>query len=164
LAVFAAVLAFGLRKPLRRWRVAQQRLPDSARAWLDAHVPLYAHAAPKARARFERDVRFVLAEARFEGVGGVEVTEDLRLAVAAGAAMLLHGRPGWELPLDRTFLFYPGEFGADYSALEPAYVGMVHSQGPVNLSPPANRRSLRRPEDRPDDVLHELPHLFDHEH
>ncbi len=163
LAVFAAVLAFGLRRPLRRWRVAQQKLPASARAWLSEHVPLYVHAAPRARARFERDVRFVLAEATFEGVGGVEVTEDLRLAVAAGAAMLLHGRPDWELPLDRTFLFYPGEFGDDYSALEPAYDGMVHSQGPVILSAPAVRRSFRRPEDGSNVVLHELAHLFDYE-
>lgn len=162
LAVFVGVLAFGLRKPWRRWRVAQQTLPASSRAWLDDHVLLYAHAAPKARARFERDVRFVLSEAKFEGVG-VEVTDDLRLAVAAGVAMLLHGRPDWELPLGRTFLFYPGEFGDDYSELEPAYDGMVHGQGPVILTAPAVRRGFGRPENGSNVVLHELAHLFDYE-
>lgn len=163
LAVFAAVLAYGLRKPWRRWRVAQQELPASSREWLEDHVLLYRHAPAEARARFERDVRFVLAEAKFEGVGGVEVTEDLRLAVAAGVAMLLHGRPDWELPLDRTFLFYPGEFGDDYSELEPAYDGMVHGQGPVILTAPAVRAGFGRPENGSNVVLHELAHLFDYE-
>lgn len=156
-------LGRGLRRPLRRWRIARQALSAMSRDWLEAHVPLYARADAQARIRFERDVRFVLDEAQFEGVSDVEVTDDLRLAVAAGVALLLHGRPDWEIPLDRTFLFYPGEFGDDYSGLEPAYDGMVHSQGPVILTAPAVRRSWARPEDGSNVVLHELAHLFDYE-
>ncbi len=157
------ILARGLRSPLRRWRAVRQAFPDAWRGWLTEHVPLYARASAADQTRFERDVQLVLAEARFEGVSGVEVTDDLRLAVAAGAALLLHGRPDWELPLDRTFLFYPGGFGDDYTDLEPSYDGMVHPQGPVILTAPAVRRSWARPEDGSNVVLHELAHLFDYE-
>ena len=162
LLVSILVLARGLRSPWRRWRAAQRPFPGAWRDWLTERVPLYARADADARARFERDVQIVLAEARFEGVSGVEVTDELRLAVAAGAALLLHGRPDWELPLDRTFLFYPSGFGDDYSGLEPAYDGMVHGQGPVILVAPAVRRGWAHA-DGSNVVLHELAHLFDYE-
>ena len=161
-ALAALVLRAGLRGPWRRWRAVRQPFPSAWREWLAARVPLYARLGEAERARFERDVQLVLAEARFEGVDGIGVTDELRLGVAAGAALLLHGRPEWELPLDRTFLFYPGHFGDDYTALEPAYDGMVHPQGPVILSAPAVRRSWARA-DGSNVVLHELAHLFDFE-
>jgi len=159
---FLIVLAVGLRRPLRRWRAVRESLPADARAWFERHVPLYGRMEEPARTRFERDVQIVLAEARFEGVGGVEVTDELRLSVAAGVALLLHGRPEWELQLDRTFLFYPGHFGDDYTSLEPEYDGMVHPQGPVILSAPAIAESWSRA-DGSNVVLHELAHLFDYD-
>lgn len=166
LGVVAAVLVlwFGLRGAVRRWRAVRRPLPEPSREWLRGHVPLYARLDDSAaRRRFERDVQIALAESRFEGVGGIEVTDDLRLGVAAGVALLLHGRPDWDLRLDRTFLFYPGHFGDDYTALDPAYDGMVHPQGPVILSAPAVRRSWERPEEGSNVVLHELAHLFDYD-
>lgn len=159
---FAGVLWFGLRGARRRWRTVRAPFPAAWRDWLGRHVPLYARLDAAGRARFERDVQIALAEARFEGVGGVEVTDELRLGVAAGVALLLHGRPEWELRLDRTFLFYPGHFGDDYTELEPAYDGMVHPQGPVILSAPAVAESWARAEGS-NVVLHELAHLFDYD-
>ncbi len=162
LVAFALLLGIGLRRPGRRWRAVRRPFPSAWRDWLHTHVPLYARADEADRARFERDVQIILADARFEGVDGVEVTDELRLSVAAGAALLLHGRPDWELPLDRTFLFYPGHFGDDYTALEPDYDGMVHPQGPVIFSAPAVRRGWART-DGSNVILHELAHLFDFE-
>ena len=152
----------GLRRPLQRWRAVHVPFPSAFRDWLRRHVPLYRHLDEPARSRFERDVQIVLAEARFEGVGGVEVTDELRISVAAGVALLLHGRPGWELQLDRTFLFYPGHFGDDYTDLNPEFDGMVHPQGPVILSAPAIAESWSRA-DGSNVVLHELAHLFDYD-
>jgi Mlc titration factor MtfA (ptsG expression regulator) len=162
LVLFLMVLWVGLRGTWRRWRVVRSPLPAPARDWLERHVPLYNRMEAPDRARFERDVQITLAEAQFEGVGGVAVTDELCLSVAAGVALLLHGRPGWELQLDRTFLFYPGHFGDDYTELEPAYDGMVHPQGPVILSAPAIAESWSRA-DGSNVVLHELAHLFDYD-
>ena len=157
--VWASVAAVSLRGTLRRLRVARQRLPDADRAWLAAHVPLYA--ATDAPARFERDVRFLLADLRFEAADGFAVTDALRLAVAAGGACLLHGRPAWELPLGRTVLFVPGAFDEVYGDEEAGvYDGMVHAQGPVVLSADAVLAGWQRA-DGSNVVLHELAHLFD---
>jgi hypothetical protein len=159
--VVALVVLVAFRGTLRRLRVARQRLPDTARAWLADHVPVYAAADGPARARFERDVRFLLADLRFEAVEGTMLTDELRWAVAAGGACLLHGRPDWELPLDRTILFVPSTFDEAYGDEEAGlYDGMVHAQGPVVLAADAALAGWRRM-DGSNVVLHELAHLFD---
>jgi MtfA peptidase len=155
----AGWLAF--RKPFRRWQIAQQSLPATSRSWLENHVPLYRQLDGISKARFERDVKFVLAEWSFEGVGEVQVTPELRLSVAAGAALLLHGRPNWELP-PRTVLFYPEQFDDAYEGGEYAeFDGMAHAQGPVILAVEAVHAGWRNSGDGSNVVLHELAHLFD---
>lgn len=156
------ILGIALRRPLRRWRLARRTFPEDWRAWLDAHVPLFGRLNTTARRRFERDVQFFLAENTFEGVDGVNVTPNLRLAVAAGAALMLHGRPDWEIEARRTFLFYPGSFDEDYfDSAYASFDGMVHAQGPVILSREAVEESWAQPDDGSNVVLHELAHLFD---
>lgn len=159
------VLWFGLRSTWRRWRVAQQSFPEEWRQWLRRYVPLYREFDKGARKRFERDIQFFLDEYRFEGVEGVEVTDELRLSVAAGAALLLHGRPNFELPGTRSVLFYPDRFDDDYFYGDDHadYEGMVHEQGPIVLSAQATLDSWRVPTDGVNVVLHELAHLFDFE-
>ena len=159
--MFAAVVVWALRGPLSRLRAARQQLSPAQRAWLAGHVRLYAAADAPARARFERDVRFLLADLTFEAAGGVALTDALRLAVAAGGACLLHGRPEWELPLGRTILFVPSTFDEAYGDEEAGlYDGMVHPQGPVVLAADAVAAGWTRA-DGSNVVLHELAHLFD---
>jgi len=163
LATVAVALAFALRRPLRRAQVAKQTLPEASRAWLRDHVRLYGTLADADRQRFERDVAFALDGLTFEGVAEAAPTDRLRLAVAAGAALLLHGRPEWELPTERTVLFVPDTFDEAYGDEEPGmYDGMVHSQGPIVLSARAVEHGWAR-EDGQNVVLHELAHVFDFE-
>lgn len=163
LAVAAVLAALGLRRPWGRWRARRRGLPGPGRAWLEGNVPFYVRLDDAGRRRFEDDVAWFVDEHTFEGVSGVEVTDELRLAVGAGAAMLLHGRPDWELPAGRTILFYPGTFDDDYYADTSAsrFDGMVHAQGPVILSVEAVEESWAYPDDGSNVVLHELAHLFD---
>lgn len=156
------VLWIGLRRSVRRWRVARRSFPDRWREWLDAHILLYATVDPDDRKRFERDVQFALDEYTFEGVNDAEVTEERRLAVAAGVATLLHGRPSWELSGTKTVLFYPDRFDDSYYGGDYAnYDGMAHEQGPIILSGPAVDASWKSASDADNVVLHELAHLFD---
>lgn len=156
------ILGLGLRRALRRWRLARTTLPKRARAWLSAHVPLYGKLDEAAREHFERDVQFVLDEYSFEGVKDVMVTEELRLSVAAGVAVLLHGRPSWELPGSTSVLFYPGRFSDTYyESADGAYDGMAHQQGPIILTASAVASSWSDAHDGNNVVLHELAHLFD---
>lgn len=161
------ILWLGLRSALHRWRIARAPMPNRWQQWLGAHVPLYEKLDDSARERFNRDVRFVLEEYSFEGVRDVEVTESLRLSVAAGVAVLLHGRPSWELPGSTTVLFYPERFNDDYyESSGAAYDGMAHQQGPIILTASAVAASWSetpKADSLAADnvVLHELAHLFD---
>jgi len=158
---WVSVLAWAAQRPLRRLRVARQAFPEASRVWLREHVHLYRTLSDADRVRFERDILWSLSELRFEGAAGVEPTRNLQLAVAAGAALLLHGRPDWDLPTNRTILFVPDTFDAAYGDEEPGvYDGMVHAQGPVVLSARAVHRGWAR-DDGSNVVLHELAHLFD---
>lgn len=155
-------VVFMLRRSLRRWRTAQEAFPAQWRQWLEEHVPFYAHQDALDRRRFERDMQFVLAEQRFEAVGDVDVDEEVRLSVAAGAALLLHGRPDWDWPTQRTVLIYPDRFDDTYHKSDAAHFdGMIHPQGPIILSKRAIERSWSNAHDGDNVVLHELAHAFD---
>lgn len=159
--VALGVLGMGARNPWRRWRLARRPFPEAWRQWLAVHVPFYQALDAAGRCRFERDVQFFLAEQRFEGVG-VVVTDLLRLAVAAGVALLLHGRPDWEWPTRRTILFYADRFDEDYfEDTAGAFDGMAHAQGPIILSVKAVEEGWAAPHDGSNVVLHELAHVFD---
>lgn len=156
------ILWGGFRRSLRRWYTAHRPMPEEWRSWLETHVPLYGRLDEEARDHFDRDVRFVLDEYDFEGIGGVEVTPALRLSVAAGVALMLHGRPAWELPGSRTVLFYPERFNdAYYDSAAGEYDGMAHQQGPIILTAPAVEDSWTNSFGADNVVLHELAHLFD---
>lgn len=162
LAPALLILAVGLRRPLRRWRVARASLSDARREWLEEHVSFYRRLDEEGRRHFERDVQFVLDEYSFEGVEDVEVTDPLRLSVAAGIATLLYGRPSWELPGSASVLFYPDRFDDTYHGGTYAdYDGMAHEQGPIILTAPAVEASWRDTGTSDNVVLHELAHLFD---
>jgi hypothetical protein len=157
-----AVLLISLRRVLRRWRVARRSLSGDRRQWLREHVLLYQRLGDEGRRRFERDVLFALDEYSYEGVGEVEVTDTLRMGVAAGIAVILHGRPDWELPRGRTVLLYPDRFDDDYYGGDYAsYDGMAHEQGPIILTAYAVENSWEVPDNGDNVVLHELAHLFD---
>ena len=159
-AVLVAMIA--LRRPFRRWRRSRMPLEKERTHWLFRNVPLYRKLDAEGRQRFERDVQFVLDEYSFEGVKGLEVGDDLRLSVAAGVACLLHGRPEWELPGTKNFLFYPDRFDDDYyGGAYASYDGMAHEQGPTILTAASVEHSWAASEDGDNVVLHELAHHFD---
>ena len=164
LVVLAVYLFFAFRKPLRRWRATRNPLPTEARDWLRAHVSMYRKLDAPIRSRFDRDVLIILDEWIFESVNGIKITPEMKVGVAAGAALLLHGRPDWELPHRQSVLFYPEHFDEDYIlGGEGDFDGMAHEQGPVILSTKAMKESWAHGSDGENVVLHELAHLLDYE-
>ncbi|MBO6574740.1 MAG: zinc-dependent peptidase [Rhodothermales bacterium] len=162
LIAFAAMVVLLQRKSLRRWRTTRAPLPEWKRKWLATHLPLYTSLSQTDRGRFDVDVQIVLNEWRFEGVNGAQPTEARRLSVAAGAALLMHGHPEWELPYRQGVLFYPDHFDDDYDIEAHAdFDGMAHQQGPIILSIRALDTAWNRPGDG-NVVLHELAHLLDY--
>lgn len=168
---FALALVLGaawvLRPVLARRALLRTPFPASFRTWLADHVPVYQHGTAAERRRFEATVQAFLAEQRFEDVdAGAPWTDTRRLAVAAGAATLLLGRPGWSFTTRRSFLLYPAAFDQDYFGTDApedggVFDGMAHQQGPVIFAAGALDEAWAY-DDASNVVLHELAHLLDY--
>ena len=61
-------------------------------------------------------VAVFLAEKRFEGCGGLEVTDEVRVSIAGQAALVMLGLEGEHLDRLQSVLVYPGDYLAPKSA------------------------------------------------
>lgn len=165
------------RRSARRRATLASPFPLAWRDFLATHYDHYDRLPTALRARFEDDVRIFLAETRITGVE-VEVTDELRLLVAASAATLSLAWPNYEWDQLTEVLLYPEPFDRDYRfASDPrfghdeeadeanrwgtAVAGQAHPWGTVILSVPTLRESFADPDDGYHVGLHEFAHLLD---
>jgi Mlc titration factor MtfA (ptsG expression regulator) len=157
----AVALGRGLgRRWDRRRRLLAAPFPDSWRVRLERSYDHYCRLPPGLRKRFEDDLRIFVAEKRISGVG-VEVTDELRLLVAASAVTLSVGWPDYEWEQLSEVLLYPQDFDRDYGFESPELAGETHAWGTVILSVPALRESFEDPDDAYHVGIHEFAHLLD---
>jgi Mlc titration factor MtfA (ptsG expression regulator) len=160
-----AGLGFGLRRLLdrgaaRRRAALTRPFPEEWRRLLREGYDHYERLPGDWRARFEDDLRIFLAEKRISGVG-VEVTDELRLLVAASAATLSLGWPDYEWGQLTEVLLYPDDFDRDYTFGRDELAGQAHPWGTVILSVPALFESFEVPDDAYHVGIHEFAHLLD---
>ncbi len=75
-------------------------------------MPLYARLSEADREELKRHVLVFLAEKRFEGCGGLEITDEIKVTIAAHACILLLHRKTDYYPGLKTILVYPDAFVA----------------------------------------------------
>jgi MtfA peptidase len=156
---------------LRRRR--RTRLPRDAfpAAWEDvlARLPFTASLEEGERARLKEVLRRIVEGKRWEGCGGLEITDEMRVTIAAEAARLLLGLPYDGFPNVRTILVYPAAFrvpggrpGGDGIVTEgQVNAGEAWPSGPVILSWEGVESGLRHPEAGRNLVVHEFAHKLD---
>jgi hypothetical protein len=149
------------RRAARRRAVLSPPFPEKWRAFLLERYDHYERLDPAWRARFEDDVRIFLAEKRITGVG-VEVTDELRLLVAASAVTLSVGWPEYEWDQLTEVLLYAQNFERDHYAFdaESDFVGEAAGMGTVILSVPALLESFEVPDDAYHVGIHEFVHIL----
>jgi len=110
-----------------------------------------------------------LAEKSFEGCGGLELTDEIRVTIAAQACLLLlHREPEYYPGLD-VILVYPSAFRSKSTRREGMVVmeddstrlGESHDRGIVVVSWDDVRRGAADPNDGHNVVLHEFAHQLD---
>ena len=147
-----------------RWRARRMALaipfPEAWRTVLRQWCDHYNRLSDDLRARFEDDLRIFLAEKPVNGVG-LEVTDELRLLVAASAVTLSLGWPTYEWDQLNEVLLYPDDFDRDYEFGADDISGQAHPWGTVILSVPALCQSFRDPADAYHVGFHEFAHLLD---
>jgi len=97
-------------KARRREKLRRQPFPDDWRRFLQGSVPLYRALPTADRNELHGNIQILLAEKRFEGVGGLDVTEPMKLAVVAQASVLLLHRETDYFPRLASIVLYPAEY------------------------------------------------------
>jgi MtfA peptidase len=146
----------------RRWkrrRLAKREFPPQWEPPVAGHFPFVARLGDLERERFRTHLKVFALEKRFEGAGGLEVTDEIKVVVAGAAARLSRN-----LSLDVyddlvTVLLYPTAWSAPGGA--GARLGEAHKWGLVVLSWDAVRQGLENRGDGHDTALHEFAHVLD---
>ncbi len=92
---------------LRRRHVSRQPLSASAMQVIESSLPPWKKMPAELRDQLAGRIRQFLAEKNFEGCGGLIMTEEIRLTIAAQACLLLLNRKIRCYPKLETILVYP---------------------------------------------------------
>ena len=136
--------------------------PDDWGSFLWDHSAHYRRLSGRLRAAFEHDVQRFIATQRITGVE-MEVDDPLRLLVAASAATLSVGWPGYKWSEVSEVLLYPDDFDRDYAIGGRELSGIAHVWGTVILSVPSLRHSFTYYDERYHLGFHEFAHLLTYE-
>ena len=98
---------FSLLRRRRRTTLRATPLPDSWWSIIDRRVPLIRAMSEADRRELAGHIQILLAEKTFEGCAGLVITDEIRVTIAAQAAVLLLHRESGYFPTLRTILVYP---------------------------------------------------------
>ena len=160
------------RKTRRRSRLQTQTFSPSWRAILWRNISYYERLTPSEREQLQVDIQVFIAEKNFEGCGGLEITEEIKVTIAAYACILLLNRSHDYYPLLQSILVYPDAYPAVVVRIVPGNItveghemraGESWRTGAVVLS---WNHVLRRPaavSEGRNVALHEFAHQLDQE-
>lgn len=157
----------------RRRKIMQRPFADSRRRMLEASVPWYSKLSGAEKSRLEGLIQVFLSEIRIEGALGFEVTDAVRVRIAADACRLVLNLSFEILGEMETILVYPSEmrrpkslFGVptadgELNDVETPLVGEAVHGGPVLLSWDAVTGGAVHPENGLNVIIHEVAHKID---
>lgn len=166
-------LIFGiepLTKLKRRW-VARRPFPSEWTVILERSVPLYLYLPVSLRKRLHGHIQVFLAEKTFKGCGGLLLTDEIKVTIAAIAALLLLNERGSYFSKLRLILVYPSafianqarSFGDYYLEEQQVKAGESWRTGIVVLSWENIKYDVKHWQDGRNVVLHEFAHQLDQE-
>jgi hypothetical protein len=159
-------------KQQRRKKLQSAPFPPAWRRILEERVPLYGRLPEPDQRELEGHTQIFLAEKNFEGCGGLVMTEEIKVCIAAQACVLLLHRDTDYFPDLRSVLVYPGRYFAPTTRhlgsgiveeRQEARLGEAWPEGTVVLAWDAVRAGAADPKVGTNIVLHEFAHLLDFE-
>ncbi|MCB0346499.1 MAG: zinc-dependent peptidase [Bdellovibrionales bacterium] len=173
--LLAAIISFTIF--FQWWRRYDRRMlrasafPEKWREFLNNQVPLYARLPDELKRELEGHIQVFLSEKYFEGAGGLEITDEMRVTVAAQACVLLLGRNTNYYPQLSSIIIYPAAYIAEHITHEglveirdnQVRLGEAWHRGSVVLSWSDVHSGANDIKDGHNVVLHEFAHLLDFE-
>ena len=167
-----AVFTIGARiffKHRRRAALLAAPLSEAHCKILRARVPIYKKLPQELRGRLEGLVNRFLDEVKFYGGEGLEITDEMRVTIAAQACLLIVNKPNrWFYSL-RTIMVYPAAFKSKltgvkdhvHSEHETVRSGESWAKGPVILAWDHSAYGAFVIDDGQNVVMHEFAHQLD---
>jgi Mlc titration factor MtfA (ptsG expression regulator) len=161
---------FSVLKKWRRKRLIGQPFPS---AWLEIlrqRVPYYGLLTSNEQQEMQDSIRIFLSEKQFEGCGGLEITDEIRVTIAAQACILLLNRRHDYYPNLQSILVYPSAYVAAERSVDAAGIvsegtqsrlGETWLRGTVVLSWNDVQRDSKDFQDGRNVTLHEFAHQLD---
>lgn len=168
LVIAGAVTVRAFRKRLHRLALLQKPLSDHQWAIIHAQAPLIRRLPSSLSDAFAGKVNLFLDQVDFVGGGDLEITDEMKLSIAAQACVLIANSDAWYTSL-RTVIVYPSAFKSRQARHEGFVVreseevrsGESWTHGPVILSWAHSRQGGLNEFDGHNVVLHEFAHQLD---
>jgi MtfA peptidase len=163
-------MLFAWLKKRRRRKILADPFPPAWQATLHDRVGHYAVLNNAERQKLRDAVQILIAEKDWEGCRGLELTDEIRVTIAALAAILILGFDDFYFDNVQTILVYPEEYVARQEhaiggglAMEEdsERLGEAQYRGPVILSWNTIHENARRPGYGENLVFHEFAHQLD---
>jgi Mlc titration factor MtfA (ptsG expression regulator) len=94
----------------RRKEILRSPFPKIWLEYLRQNVPHYSLLSDEEKAKLRDAVQIFIAEKRWEGCRGLQVTEEMKVTIAGQASLLTLGMKKNHFPRVKTILIYPGGF------------------------------------------------------
>ncbi|MCA1990939.1 MAG: zinc-dependent peptidase [Coleofasciculus sp. S288] len=171
LIIIALILGIDTFKRLRYIHLRNKQFPSDWTVIIERNVPLYKHLSESWRRRLYGHINVLLTQKTFKGCGGLQITNEIKLTIAAQAALLLLSEKGNYFSKLRLILVYPSAFIASQTTpfgeyyLEETQVktGESWQIGIVVLSWQDIQYDAKHWQDGRNVVLHEFAHQLDQE-
>jgi Mlc titration factor MtfA (ptsG expression regulator) len=157
-------------KKWRRKRIAKRYFPLEWLGIVTTNVRFYHKLPPADKEELRRHILIFLAEKHFVGCGGLEITDEIKVTIAAQACMLLLHRKTDYYPGLNSILVYPAAYVAKETRHLPGGIvaegfdvrlGESWRRGSVVLSWDDVRRDAADIHDGHNVVFHEFAHQLD---
>ncbi|NHN36242.1 zinc-dependent peptidase [Pseudomaricurvus alcaniphilus] len=157
------------RKRSRRQRLLSAPVSDAWRQILAAEFGLYRRLPAALQRKLLGHINVFLNEKILVGCNGMEITEQVRVLIAAQACLLILNKPGDYYPGFQTILVYPETYvtrvtrrdGALHSESLDVRAGESWQRGPVVLAWNEVLQGARDSRDGHNVVIHEFAHKLD---
>ena len=138
--------------------------PEDWEQHITNHVRFYKNLPDTLKQQLKGHINVFLSEKYFEGHNGIEITDEIRVVIAAQACLLLLNRKTNYYPHLKTIMIYPSAFRNPNS--EHAHLGNLGeswTRGPVVLSWGHSLHGGQNDKDGSNVVIHEFAHQLDQE-
>jgi len=150
---------FGLVGRWRRNRLAKQAFPEAWEAILDECVPFLGRIPEAEQEDFRTHLKVFAWEKKWFGAHGLEVTDHMKVVVAAGAARMSRNLSLHTWSQLGSIIIYPDTFAPPGD--ERGTLGQATRLGSVILSWDSVKHGIQVPNDGHDVTLHEFAHVLD---